>query len=263
MVLRPTVTVDDAEAAMEIMKVSLSQVGFDTETGKFDIDLIMTGITKNTRQLMMAIMDAVKKGPCQRKDVVALIAEKLKLPTGNVEKCIKQLLHDGTLFEPREGDIGSARRYNSGLKASPTESQLKFCPNCGFNRVDRDGLRYLKDGSSKQRWLCKKCDYRFSKGASTITANIKPNCLTSGGAINTASILILNRQVCAEAKNLTVTETKTVAGKSQERQSCKGIIIEYGFWLQKEGFAELPFQDASDSLKRCQNVEQTFSTQSQ
>ncbi|MGB9778909.1 MAG: IS1/IS1595 family N-terminal zinc-binding domain-containing protein, partial [Candidatus Bathyarchaeales archaeon] len=36
------------------------------------------------------------------------------------------------------------------------------CPSCGSNRLYKDGLRYLSDGSSVQRWLCRNCGYRFS-----------------------------------------------------------------------------------------------------
>jgi len=38
------------------------------------------------------------------------------------------------------------------------------CPECGSNRRHfRDGLRYLLDGSSVQRWLCRSCGFRFSE----------------------------------------------------------------------------------------------------
>ncbi|MGC8999342.1 MAG: IS1/IS1595 family N-terminal zinc-binding domain-containing protein, partial [Candidatus Bathyarchaeia archaeon] len=36
------------------------------------------------------------------------------------------------------------------------------CPQCGSKRLYRDGLRYLADGSSVQRWLCRECAYRFT-----------------------------------------------------------------------------------------------------
>ncbi|MDI6848033.1 MAG: hypothetical protein QMD23_07935, partial [Candidatus Bathyarchaeia archaeon] len=37
------------------------------------------------------------------------------------------------------------------------------CPECGSERLYKDGLRYLKDGSTVQRWLCRDCGYRFSQ----------------------------------------------------------------------------------------------------
>jgi integrase len=53
---------------------------------------------------------------------------------------------------------------------STTHSHAKSCPQCGSNRLYRDGLRYLADGSSVQRWLCRNCGSRFSE--SEIKVNI-------------------------------------------------------------------------------------------
>jgi hypothetical protein len=36
------------------------------------------------------------------------------------------------------------------------------CPQCGSKSLYKDGLRYLKDGDTVQRWLCRDCGYRFS-----------------------------------------------------------------------------------------------------
>jgi DNA-directed RNA polymerase subunit RPC12/RpoP len=36
------------------------------------------------------------------------------------------------------------------------------CPECGSTRLNKDGMRYLKHGTSVQRYLCKDCGYRFS-----------------------------------------------------------------------------------------------------
>ena len=36
------------------------------------------------------------------------------------------------------------------------------CPQCGSKSLYKDGLRYLNDGSTVQRWLCKNCGYQFS-----------------------------------------------------------------------------------------------------
>ncbi len=37
------------------------------------------------------------------------------------------------------------------------------CPQCRSQTLYKDGLRYLTDGSSVQRWLCRLCGYRFSQ----------------------------------------------------------------------------------------------------
>jgi predicted RNA-binding Zn-ribbon protein involved in translation (DUF1610 family) len=37
------------------------------------------------------------------------------------------------------------------------------CPQCGSDRLYRDGWRYLEVGSTVQRFLCRSCGYRFSE----------------------------------------------------------------------------------------------------
>ncbi|MEM3549964.1 MAG: hypothetical protein QXN87_02710 [Candidatus Bathyarchaeia archaeon] len=40
----------------------------------------------------------------------------------------------------------------------PNNATVK-CPKCGSERLYKDCLRYLADGSSVQRWLCRTCGY--------------------------------------------------------------------------------------------------------
>jgi integrase len=44
------------------------------------------------------------------------------------------------------------------------------CPECSSSRIDKAGLRYLSDGSSVQRYLCRVCGYRFSQ--SSVKVNV-------------------------------------------------------------------------------------------
>lgn len=54
-------------------------------------------------------------------------------------------------------------RKASGGFPQPILGQPPKCPECCSERVWRDGVRYLNDGSSVQRWLCRSCGYRFSE----------------------------------------------------------------------------------------------------
>src|SRR5271157_4258429 len=76
------------------------------------------------------------------------------------------------------------------------------CPQCGSAELYRDGLRFLADGSTTQRWLCRNCALRFSE---------KP----IHSKITTNSYII--SQICAEkAKNLALTQGKsTCAGEAK------------------------------------------------
>jgi integrase len=157
------------------------------------------------------------------------------------------------------------------------------CPSCGSNSVYKDGLRYLSNGETVQRRLCRNCGHRFSEcsiklniatqiskvsdsGKNHTDRRIARRDLTSKEVLDSLSfngsedigahnvtivekglnaLRIYNRErrVCAlnkKAKNLDqATETKTVAGKSPiDQQTLKGKLLEFEFWMQKQGYAE-------------------------
>lgn len=99
------------------------------------------------------------------------------------------------------------------------------CPECGGHSVFKDGLRYPKEGSPIQRFLCRTCGFRFSEHNS-----------------NKECQIISNRRICAvlqEAKNLTTTtETKTVAGEGKTTSDLKGKIVEFAWYLKKQNYSE-------------------------
>jgi replicative DNA helicase Mcm len=106
--LRKEVTGEDAQAAITIMKRSLEEVGIDLSSYKMDIDLIMTGRPKSIRDrlhiVLATLMDMEKVTGIVEKDAfVAELETKQKIPRGEVERMISQLLREGTIYEPREG----------------------------------------------------------------------------------------------------------------------------------------------------------------
>ncbi len=58
--LREKVTAKDAKVAIDLLKMSLSQVGYDEETQDFDIDRITTGITSSKRGKILIVKEAWK-----------------------------------------------------------------------------------------------------------------------------------------------------------------------------------------------------------
>jgi len=118
----------------------------------------------------------------------------------------------------------------SDVELSASASPL--CPECKSTRLYRDGRRYLSDGSSVQRWLCRDCGYRFSE--KPLQKNLK-------WQLNTASSLQSRCRIRAKgAKNLTqATESKTVAGeKSQLEANVEGLVAQYMAYLEREGFVQ-------------------------
>ncbi|XHH08065.1 MAG: minichromosome maintenance protein MCM [Candidatus Bathyarchaeia archaeon] len=106
--LRKEVTAEDAEAAIAIMKKSLEEVGIDLSSFKVDIDIIMTGRPKSIRDrlhiVLSVLMDMEKQtGIVERDAFVSELETKHKIPKGEIERMISQLLREGTIYEPREG----------------------------------------------------------------------------------------------------------------------------------------------------------------
>jgi integrase/ribosomal protein L37AE/L43A len=127
---------------------------------------------------------------------------------------------------------------------SPNSLPDSPCPECKSTKLYRDGLRYLADGSTIQRWLCRKCGLRFSDPTTSFKAK---NALATIATVQTKPLkskqTITNAyQICVrETKNLEPqTETKTVAGeKSQLKDDIEGLHAQYLAYLEREGFAEI------------------------
>ncbi|MEM2294155.1 MAG: Minichromosome maintenance protein MCM, partial [Nitrososphaerota archaeon] len=105
--LRSVVTVDDAQVAVRLMRRSLSEVGIDVETGRPDIDVIMTGKPQSLRERLAIVMDTVKKletddGVADDNQLRELLREK-GLTTSEIDKAINLLIREGRLYSPLPG----------------------------------------------------------------------------------------------------------------------------------------------------------------
>ena len=101
------------------------------------------------------------------------------------------------------------------------------CPQCNSNRLFKNGWRKLRTGEKVQTYICRECGYRFTEP--------RPLQVSPERRILRPSGIFVGNQICAqEAKNLEPqTEIKTVAGESP--QDIKGKILQYGWWLKKDG----------------------------
>jgi rubredoxin len=68
-------------------------------------------------------------------------------------------------------------------KEDSKPSGLK-CPQCGSEKLYKDGLRYLPDSRTIQRWLCRNCGHRFSES--------RPDCSNKFQHVERIHTLILN-----------------------------------------------------------------------
>jgi len=127
------------------------------------------------------------------------------------------------------------------------------CPECGCAGLYRDGIRSLANGESVQRWLCRNCGFRFSeKGPQGSTQPLQKtsDLLRHVSIIETKSLkgelgIVYDRQVCVSQTKAMINlaevagKTTTDAGTSQTtQQDIKGKIVEFAWYLKKEGFAE-------------------------
>jgi len=142
-----------------------------------------------------------------------------------------------------------AHTWRSGLNSGKLDRQAQphqpptqptACPECGSQRIWKNGLRYTNRGEI-QRYICRACGYRFSE---TIWSSSDPPEHVQKihrKLLNSAPALPFNRQVCVTetqgAKNLAEVESrieKWAAGAT--KPEIKGKIVEFAWWLKKQGY---------------------------
>ena len=98
---------EDSERAIKLMKFSLSQLGYDYETGRIDIDRMETGISASKRRKISVIMDLLDTMQKTEKEIAIedLKAAAEEKGIEDIEEVIERLKREGTIFEPRPGYI--------------------------------------------------------------------------------------------------------------------------------------------------------------
>ena len=144
---------------------------------------------------------------------------------------------------------------NSQSQQLPNQSPL-CCPECGAGpmRLYKDGLCRTISGEV-QRYLCRDCGYRFSHSSST-RDNLKP--------LNLPSVHTNTRQVCDDherapgtrlVQELAIVEPGKVAQRegtsaTPDEATTKGLLVEFMFYLQKQGYDELTRKKRYYKLRR-------------
>ncbi|MEM1515408.1 MAG: minichromosome maintenance protein MCM [Candidatus Bathyarchaeia archaeon] len=106
--LRNLVLLEDAEAAINIMKKSLEEVGVDISSKKFDIDIIMVGKPRSVQDKLRIILGTIvdmekESGMVSRADLLERLSSEYGIARSETEKLIQQMIREGTLYEPRSG----------------------------------------------------------------------------------------------------------------------------------------------------------------
>ncbi|MFH0928985.1 MAG: LAGLIDADG family homing endonuclease [Candidatus Aenigmatarchaeota archaeon] len=103
--LSKKVEIADAERAIDVMRYSIKELGYDYETGKIDIDKT-EGIPASQRSKIHAILDIIdmlekKLGkPVQKEEIVAA-AEEQGIKASSTEELLRRLKTEGSIFEPK------------------------------------------------------------------------------------------------------------------------------------------------------------------
>lgn len=105
MALKNEVTEEDAYEAIRLMKVFLTQVGYQTETGVIDIDALMVGVPKSKKEKLMLVEDTIGEimnetgADCAS---IKEIYERVKhegITEKELEELIRKLYRDGIITE--------------------------------------------------------------------------------------------------------------------------------------------------------------------
>jgi len=107
--LRKYVNEDDAQRAIDIMKYSLRQFGFDEKTGVFDIDRAEGAMSSAQRSKIRIVLDIIDElqntmgGKTIPTDELIKKAKEQNIT--DIDQIIRKMKDEGMIFEPRSGFI--------------------------------------------------------------------------------------------------------------------------------------------------------------
>ncbi|MEN6443369.1 MAG: minichromosome maintenance protein MCM [Methanoregula sp.] len=107
--LSDKIEVTDAERVIHIVDTCLRQIAYDAKTGNFDIDKVVTGISKEKRDIVRVIKDAIRDiGGEGRRAAIEQVVESAAArgyAPDKVREGIDMLLRHGEAMEPKQGII--------------------------------------------------------------------------------------------------------------------------------------------------------------
>ncbi len=108
--LKDFVTVEHTQAIIKLLERSLRDIGYDEETGRIDMDMMLTGVSSNKRNKLNLILEKIRE--LQTEDPVqGLTLDDIFEPLSSIEgmtklfvqQSLEQWYKDGTLYCPRNG----------------------------------------------------------------------------------------------------------------------------------------------------------------
>jgi len=113
LMLRDIVTKEDVEVVIALFRSSLSQAGLDVETGKTDIDILMTGRPRSSWEKMNVIIkiteDLEKEFGSANIEEVMRRAEEKGIDKSDARRMINDLLRNGYFYTPDDVSLRKTR----------------------------------------------------------------------------------------------------------------------------------------------------------
>jgi integrase/ribosomal protein L37AE/L43A len=140
---------------------------------------------------------------------------------------------------PEESIFGNKAETESKSSPKRDVGTSPLCPQCHSKKVWKAAKRYTPIGFKIQRWSCRNCGMRFSDPNDAKRA--KEAAARAVETVDTKSLksktgIVTTRQICVtETKNLAAEQQKSEVLRRNEIGEVKGKIIEYAWWLKKDG----------------------------
>ena len=127
---------------------------------------------------------------------------------------------------------------------------MPTCPNCGSQKVWKDGLRYTISGNL-QRYICRECGYRFSENLGKKNREFlrkfvqELECQDCNESRRRALVSLAGTiSLAAEPQN-----EKRAAGATEAVGDVKGKLVEFAWWLKKQGYKDTTITSKVKLLK--------------
>jgi replicative DNA helicase Mcm len=106
--MRADVTIEDAEAVINLMQTSLEQVGIDVATGELDIDILYTGKPRSLQNQLQKVLEVISNmeritGSVSDDDLFESLQRDHEIGRTEAVRLIQTLMRDGTIYSPRPG----------------------------------------------------------------------------------------------------------------------------------------------------------------
>jgi len=131
------------------------------------------------------------------------------------------------------------------------------CPECGSKRLYKDGMRYLADNTSVQRYLCRDCGYRFSWPKHE-RKNLKSKQAIKTSECSSRALALLERRLEGAMNE---NEEKSGSGpinagatEKPKEADVKGKILEFALHLKRLGRTEGTISNYVHRLKHLMSL---------